>query len=75
MNPAPAPAYPLPRPTNGADTRFSLGPALDVAAVLTRHGYPAITTGSDLIRLQQALHSLIYQPTTPATALLTTDLR
>ena len=41
---------PLPRPANNADTRFSLGLALDIAAVLTRHGYPSLTTGADLIR-------------------------
>ncbi len=62
MTTASAPAYPLPRPTSAADTRFSLGLALDVAAVLTQHGYPAITTGADLVRIQQALHGLIYQP-------------
>jgi hypothetical protein len=55
-----APAYPLPRPGNG-DARFSVGLALDVAAVLTRHGYPALTAGEDLIRLQQALFGLIYR--------------
>ncbi len=55
------PAYPLPRPANNADTRFSLGLALDIAAVLTRHGYPPLTTGTDLIRLQQAIFGLIYQ--------------
>lgn len=41
--------------------RFSLGLALDIAAVLIRHGYPALTAGADLIRLQQALFGLIYQ--------------
>jgi hypothetical protein len=57
------PAYPLPRPANNTDTRFSLGLALDVAAVMTRHGYPPLTAGADLIRLQQALFRLIYQHT------------
>jgi hypothetical protein len=61
MSVTPAPAYPLPRPANNADTRFSLGLALDVATVLTRHGYPALTAGADLIRLQQALFDVIYQ--------------
>jgi len=55
-----APAYPLPRPANNADARFSLALALDVADVLTRHGYPALAAGTDLIRLQQALFGLIY---------------
>ena len=54
-------AYPLPRPANNADTRFSLGLALDIAAVLTHHGYPPLTADADLIRLQQALFGLIYQ--------------
>jgi hypothetical protein len=56
------PAYPLPRPATNNDTRFSLGLALGIAAVLTRHGYPPLTAGADLVRLQQALFSLIYQP-------------
>ena len=55
------PAYPQPRPATNEDPRFSLGLALDVAEVLTRHGYPPLT-GADLVRLQQALFSLIYQP-------------
>jgi hypothetical protein len=55
------PVYPLPRPANNADNRFSLGLALDIAAVLTRHGYPPLSAGPDLVRLQQALFGLIYQ--------------
>ena len=55
-----APVYPLPRPAD-TDNRFSLGLALDIVAVLTRHGYPPITAGVDLIRLQQAIFGLIYQ--------------
>jgi hypothetical protein len=55
------PAYPLPRPANNADTRFSLGLASDIATVLTRHGYPPLTAGADLIHPQQALFDLIYQ--------------
>ena len=63
MSSAPAePAYPLPRPVTGSDSRFSLGLTLDVAAVLTRHGYPPISTGADLLHLQQALFTAIYQP-------------
>ena len=57
-------AYPIGRPEHGTDPRFSVGLALDVAAVLTRHGYPPIDTGADLLRLQQALFTLIYQETT-----------
>jgi hypothetical protein len=56
-----APTYPLCRPDNGGDCRFSVGLALDVADVLHRHGYPPLTTGADLLRLQLALFSAIYQ--------------
>ena len=58
----PAPAYPIRRPRNGDDPRFSFGLALDVAAVLARHGYPPVAAGVDLARLQQALFTVIYQP-------------
>jgi hypothetical protein len=71
MSVTPATAYPLSRPANGADTRFSLGLALDVAAVLTRHGYPALTAGEDLIRLQQALFDLIYRQPDPTCSSMT----
>lgn len=54
------PAYPVSRP-DGIDDRFTVGLALDVAAVLARHGYPPLSTGSDLLRLQHALFALIYQ--------------
>jgi hypothetical protein len=53
--------YPIPRPEHGHDSRFTVGLALDVAAVLAGHGYPPITTGADLLRLQLALFNLIYQ--------------
>jgi hypothetical protein len=56
--------YPISRPEHGNDPRFSVGLALDVAAVLARHGYPPVTTSTDLFRLQQALFTLIYQETT-----------
>jgi hypothetical protein len=55
------PAYPISRPYTGIDGRFTIGLALDVAAVLARHGYPPVTRGADLLRLQQALFTLIYQ--------------
>ena len=60
---ADVPAYPISRPdtTDSTDSRFTVGLTLDVAAVLTRHGYPPLSTGSDLLRLQQALFALIYQ--------------
>jgi len=54
-------AYPISRPDTGIDGRFTVGLALDVAAVLARHGYPPVTTSADLLRLQQALFTLIYQ--------------
>jgi hypothetical protein len=63
-SPTQQPAYPIPRPATGNDARFTLGLALDVAQVLTRHGYPPLTTGADLLRLQQALFTTIYQPAT-----------
>jgi hypothetical protein len=70
------PAYPLLRPANTTDPRFSLGLALDVAEVLTRHGYPPLNAGTDLIRLQQALHSASSTRTTvPATDRLTSHPR
>jgi hypothetical protein len=56
-----APAYPVARPVNGSDARFSVGLTLDVAAVLARHGYPQLRDGADLVGLQQALFSLIYR--------------
>jgi hypothetical protein len=55
------PAYPIPRPADGDDARFTVGLALDVAAVLARHGYPPVTTGADLLRLHEALFTLIYR--------------
>jgi hypothetical protein len=57
-------AYPIERPERGSDDRFTVGLALDIAAVLARHGYPPVATGGDLLRLQQALFTLIYQETT-----------
>ena len=59
--PTESPVYPTARPAAGADARFSLGLALDVAAVLHRHGYPPLTTGADLVRLRTTLFNLIYQ--------------
>lgn len=52
--------YPLPRPA--ADPRFAVGLVIDVAAVLQQHGYPPITDGADLVRLQQALFRFLYKP-------------
>lgn len=59
-------AYPVPQPTVGSDAhgdaRFTNGLAFDVAEVLVRHGYPRLRTGADLVRLQRAMFTLIYQP-------------
>lgn len=60
---APAPAYPIPRPA-GHDARFCSGLTLDVAEVLHHYGYPPVHTGADLLRVQQALFTLIYQEKT-----------
>lgn len=50
--------YPLPRPDE--DPRFTLGFAIDLAGVLTKHGYPELS-GIDLVRLQQALYGFLYE--------------
>jgi hypothetical protein len=55
------PVYPLPAPAD--DPRFTFGLLADVAAVLAGHGYPPLRAGADLVRLQQALFTTIYQPT------------
>lgn len=52
-------AYPLPRPD--ADPRFNFGLIIDVAAVLSKHGYPEVQAGPDLVRLQQALFKFFYE--------------
>jgi len=62
---SPAPLYPIPRPRHSHDARFTLGLALDIAAVLARHGYPAVATGADLIHWQQALFAAIYRKENP----------
>jgi hypothetical protein len=53
-----SPAFPL-SPTND-DPRFTLGLALDVAEAIQGFGYPPITSGADLVRLQSALFSFLY---------------
>ena len=57
----PEPVYPIARPTSGDDARFCLGLAYDIAQVVAGYGYPPITCGGDLRRLQQALFTFIYQ--------------
>ena len=56
----PAPAYPLGIPATRHDTRFSARFMDDILNVLTRHGYPPVATGADLLRLQDALFRMIY---------------
>jgi hypothetical protein len=50
--------YPLPQPDD--DPRFTLGLTFDVARALAGHGYPMVTSGPDLIELQQALFGFLY---------------
>jgi hypothetical protein len=50
--------YPVARPVDGDDARFTYGLAMDVAAVLAHHGNPPVRTGRDLLRVQRALFEL-----------------
>ncbi|MFJ2399788.1 hypothetical protein ACIOUE_00690 [Streptomyces xanthochromogenes] len=52
------PTNPIERPED--DPRFTLGLALDVAEVLHQHGYPQITSGMDMVKLQTALFGFLY---------------
>jgi hypothetical protein len=54
-------AYPI-QPAPEDDPRFTRGLALDVAEVLTRHGYPPITGGGDFVELQMTLYRFLYGP-------------
>jgi hypothetical protein len=57
--------YPVPRPETDSDSRFTFGLILDVADVLTRHGYPPLSgDGRDHLELQQALFRFLYHPST-----------
>lgn len=53
------PAYPLPAPA--ADPRFTTGLVLDIADVLTAHGYPP-PDGTDWAQLMTAMSGFLYQP-------------
>jgi len=44
------------------DRRFTLGLVFAVAAVLAEAGYPPITSGGDLVSLQQRLYGFLYLP-------------
>lgn len=61
-NPAQERAYPLPRPADDRDPRFTFGLIRDVAKVLAEHGYPPVDNGIDHVWLQQALFGFIYAP-------------
>lgn len=50
--------YPLPKAEG--DDRFTIGLILEVAELLATHGYPRVTEGVDLVRLQQALFGFLY---------------
>jgi hypothetical protein len=39
---APTLSYPVPRPGRGGDARFTFGLAVEVGAVLARHGFPEV---------------------------------
>jgi len=57
--------YPLGRPESGDDDRFTFGLILDVADVLTKHGYPdifAARSATDYLGVQAALFRFIYGP-------------
>lgn len=54
----PPPAYPL--PAGEHDPRFSYGLIFDIAAVLTRHGYPQ-PTATDWAHLMLHLGRALYQ--------------
>jgi hypothetical protein len=53
-------AYPIDQPAS--DPRFTFGLALDVATVLAEHGYPELTSGLDIVALEQALFAFLYRP-------------
>ena len=52
--------YPMPAPAD--DPRFTFGLLADAVHVLERHGYPRLTSGGDLVALQQALFGFLYAP-------------
>lgn len=53
--------YPLPRPADDHDPRFTYGLVSDIADVLTAHGYPH-PADTDWADLMLALLRFIYQP-------------
>lgn len=57
----PAAAYPLPRPADDHDPRFTYRLVFDIADVLCEHGYPR-PDHTDWADLMLALFRFIYQP-------------
>lgn len=55
----PGRTYPVAVEPGATDDRFTMGLALDVAAVLEAHGYPA-PAGLDMVDLQSALFRVLY---------------
>lgn len=67
--------YPLSRPETGNDERFTFGLVLDVAKVLTDHGYPDPNEhGGDFVQLQQALFCFLYEDAEEATVIEDTEV-
>lgn len=52
--------YPIPPAQASADRRFTLGLTLDVAEVLSKHGYPLLAA-MDFVDLQQTLFRFLYK--------------
>ncbi|MER5814276.1 hypothetical protein [Streptomyces californicus] len=51
--------YPITPPPDD-DARFTAGLVLDVADVLTQHGYPRPVSGLDWVELKMALFRFLY---------------
>lgn len=54
-------AYPVAPAQGDEDPRFTHGLLFDVAQVIAAHGYPAITSGPDLVELHLALFRFLHQ--------------
>ncbi|MEU8378264.1 hypothetical protein [Streptosporangium sp. NPDC048865] len=60
--PDPTPnAYPVPKPSDGDDPRFTLGLSIDVARILEAAGYPKFSS-IDFVDLNKALFGFLYGP-------------
>lgn len=57
----PRPVYPI-RLDHG-DQRFTAALVTDLAAVLTRHGYPPLTTANDRVHFHNRVYEIIYRET------------